>query len=122
MSYLALYFVRGHKTVSSIISSTVKVIWDVLYAKYMPTPDKNMWQNIADKFQILWDLPNCVGSIDGKHIRIQKLPHAGSLDYNYKNYHSIVLLACADADGNFISVETGFYGRMSDGGFSVSLG
>lgn len=116
MSSLALYYLRGHSTVSKIIESTVTAIWDVLQPEYMPRPDKNMWKNISNKFYNLWDLPNCIGSIDGKHIRMQKLPHAGSLDFNYKHYRSIVLLACADAEGNFISVETGFYGRISDGG------
>lgn len=116
MSSLALYFVRGHTTVSKIVASTVKAIWNVLQLEYMPTPTENMWRDISMRFYNIWDIPNCVGSLDGKHIRMQKLPHAGSLDFNYKHYHSIILLACADADGNFISIETGFYGRMSDGG------
>lgn len=116
MVSLAFYFVRGHSTVSNIIASTVIAIWKALHAEYMPTPNENIWMNIAQRFEELWNLPNCIGSLDGKHIRIQKLPHAGSLDFNYKHYHSILMLGCADADGNFTSIETGFYGRMSDGG------
>lgn len=31
-------------------------------------------------------------------------------------YHSIVLLACSDADGFFTTIETGYAGRNCDGG------
>lgn len=49
---------------------------------------------------------------DGKHIRIQEKPRTGSENFN----HSLVLMACSDADGNFIIIETGYSGRNSDGG------
>lgn len=82
----------------------------------MPIPNRNQWNTIAGRYQELWNLPNCVGSIDGKHIRIQKMPKTGSENFNYKSFHSIVLMACSDADGNFIMIETGYAGRNSDGG------
>jgi hypothetical protein len=52
---------------------------------------------------------------DGKHIRIQCPPSAGSTYDNFKNFHSIVLQAVADADGKSIAVDVGDYGRISDG-------
>ncbi|KAF0704930.1 protein ANTAGONIST OF LIKE HETEROCHROMATIN PROTEIN 1-like [Aphis craccivora] len=82
----------------------------------MPIPTEEKWMSIANQYYRLWNLPNCVGSIDGKHIRIQKVPNTGSTNFNYKTYHSIVLMACSDADGNFIMIETGFAGRNSDSG------
>lgn len=54
--------------------------------------------------------------MDGKHIRIQKYPNTGSANYNYKGYHSIILLGCCDADGYFTTIECGFAGRNSDSG------
>lgn len=54
--------------------------------------------------------------MDGKHIRIQKLPNTRSTNYNYKGYHSIVLLALCDADALFTMIDTGYAGRYSDGG------
>lgn len=76
----------------------------------------DQWQKIAQRFYTLWNIPNCLGAIDGKHIRIEKFPNTGSTNYNYKCYHSIVLMACCDADGLFTIIETGYAGRNSDGG------
>lgn len=63
---------------------------------WMPKPNKVQWKRISQRSESLWNLPNCIGSLNGKHIRIEKLPNTGSSDFNYKAYRSIVLLACSD--------------------------
>jgi hypothetical protein len=60
-------------------------------------------------------LPNCIGSIDGKHAHIKCFPKTRSLYYNYKGYFSIILLACADADGLFTTVHVGYFSKNSGG-------
>lgn len=46
-----------------------------------------------------------------------KAPHgSGSAFYNYKEQHSIVLLAMADANYKFTYINIGINGRISDGG------
>lgn len=80
----------------------------------MPIPNQIMWKTIADRYNELWNLPNCVGSIDGKHIRIKAPVNSGSSFFNYKGYFSIVLMATADADGKFITIDVGEYGWNSN--------
>jgi hypothetical protein len=119
---LALYFARGDNTISTIIAETVIIIWDILSQTYMPIPNMADWKKISERFYLVWNLPNCLGSLDGKHIRIEKLPNTGSSNFNYKSYHFIVLMACSDANGLFTFIETGYAGRNSDGGiFKASV-
>jgi hypothetical protein len=32
----------------------------------MQFPQEEKWLHISDRYEELWDMPNCVGSIDGK--------------------------------------------------------
>ncbi|XP_047525133.1 protein ALP1-like [Pieris napi] len=118
---LGLYFARGDNTICKVIAEMTVIIWEILNGDYMALPDVQHWKDIAARFDRLWNLPNCLGACDGKHIRIEKLPDSGSSNFNYKSYHSIVLMACCDSDGLFTVIETGYAGRNSDGGiFSAS--
>jgi hypothetical protein len=65
---------------------------------------------IARGFHERANFPNCIGAIDGKHIRIIKPKDSGSRYYNYKSYFSVVLLAICDADYTrmFTFLDIGF--------------
>jgi len=57
-----------------------------------------------------------VGAIDGKRVVLQCPTNSASEYFNYKNALSIVLFALVDADNNFMFVDAGCQGRISDSG------
>ena len=73
-------------------------------------------EKLPQQFSAKWNFPNCIGAIDGKHIRVVCRKNSGSLFFNYKNYFSIVLLALVDADYKFIAIDAGSYGKEGDSG------
>ena len=66
----------------------------------MPSVTENMLQEIADEFKTQWNFPNCVGAIDGKHVRIRCPQISVSQCYNYKSYFSEHLQAIVNAKYN----------------------
>lgn len=122
MSFRSLGFTfrMGKSTVRQIVNETCEAMWNILQPIHMPQPTEEIFKNIANDFWNLWQFPNCVGAIDGKHIRIKCPQGSGSLLYNYKKI-SIVLQGISDANYKFITIEVGGYGKQSDGGtFSSS--
>jgi hypothetical protein len=118
MSYAALAdsFRLGISTIHYIIKEVCKVIWKILVPLHMPEPTSEMQLSASNEFFQRWNFPNCIGSIDEKHIRLKCPSNSGSMYYNYKQYYSIVLQALADARYRFIAIDIGAYGKQSDGG------
>lgn len=82
----------------------------------MPIPTKESLDLVAENFFNRWGFPNCVGCIDGKHVRIRCPPASSSMYYNYKHFFSVILQGVADANCKFSCIDVGGYGRQSDGG------
>lgn len=86
---------------------------------YLPFPiNKDEWKKQGAEFDCRWKFHNCLGVIDRKHIAIKKPPNSWSFYYNYKKFFSIVLMAMVDANYEFIMVDVGTKGRVSDGALS----
>ncbi|KAL4156134.1 hypothetical protein QTP88_000169 [Uroleucon formosanum] len=118
-SYEDLKFSTGiaAQTLGSIIPETCKAIYEILQDTYMKVPQKSKdWKEVANGFKDRWQMINCGGCIDGKHIRICQPARSGALYYNYNNFYSIVLMAIVNHNYELIYVDVGKQGRISDGG------
>lgn len=89
-------------------------LWTVLKLICMPAPTEERWQEISGEFLKYANFPNCIGAVDGKHIRIIQPTATGSLYHNYKHFFSTVLLAVCDANYCFLYVDVGAYGKSND--------
>ena len=79
------------------------------------------WVHVATDYWKVWNMPNCLGSLDGKHIKMRKPACTGSKFFNYKHTFSIVLLALADAHYKFLFCDIGSQGRCSDAGVYAEI-
>lgn len=100
----------------NIVVEVCTAIIQEMTEECMPTPTKENWLKISEEFWNIWNFPNCLGAIDGKHVVITAPANSGSLYFNYKKTFSIVLMAIVDANYKFICVDIGAYGKNSDGG------
>ncbi|KAJ8675448.1 hypothetical protein QAD02_011234 [Eretmocerus hayati] len=122
MSSLSTHYLIGCPTVCHIIHDVDCAIWknlkNIVFKKWTISD----WKKISKTFHHKTHCIHFLGAIDGKHVNIQCPPNAGSTYYNFKGFHSIILLAVCNADYEFTYIDVGSYGRRSDGGvFSDSL-
>ena len=115
---IAMSYRISPTTIGRIVMKTCQVLWQVLSSKgYITAPNSvKRWKEISREFELMWNFPNCLGALDGKHIVMQAPARSGSEYFNYKKTHSIVLLAVCDAKYQFTLVDIGNSGRISDGG------
>jgi len=72
------------------------------------------WLAMAKQYQALWNFPHAVGAIDGKNVVLQCPSNSASEYFNYKSAFSIVLFPLVDSNYNFMFVDVGCPGRISD--------
>ena len=120
---LSYHFRVAHNTICQFVPEVCEAIFSEYASEVVVCPrTPEEWLRVAEGFESKWNLPHCIGSIDGKHVAIRCPPRGGSLYFNYKHFHSIVLLALVDADYRFLFAEVGATGAGSDGGvFARSL-
>ena len=116
-SYTSLQygFRVGQSTISKFIPEVCEAIIETYRDEVMAcptTPDK--WKMVAKVFADRWNFQHCVGALDGKHIVIRCPRNGGSLYFNYKKFHSIILMALVDGDYKFIWADVGSNGACSD--------
>ncbi|XP_047510278.1 protein ANTAGONIST OF LIKE HETEROCHROMATIN PROTEIN 1-like [Pieris napi] len=107
-------FKIGVSTVAEIVREVCFAIWFCLKDICLPQPKKDAWKKIANDFFQRANFPNCLGAVDGKHIRCIAPNNSGSMCFNYKSFFSLVLLAVCDSNFKFVMVDIGAFGKFSD--------
>ncbi len=113
-SDLTYEFYLGKSTIREIVHETCSSIWSRLKPIEMPEPTLEKWVEIAETFWQKTNFPNCVGAVDGKHIRCTNPKNSGSKFFNYKHFFSVVLMAVVDTNLSFVAIDVGAYGREGD--------
>ncbi|CAH2006369.1 unnamed protein product [Acanthoscelides obtectus] len=100
------------RVVPQVCAALIKELQE--YIKLPKTP--TAWKQVSKIFETRWNLPHCVGALDGKHVVLQAPVKSGTEFFNYKSNFSIVLSALVDGVYNFMFADVGCQGRISDGG------
>lgn len=95
----------GFPTLTKIVRKVCTAIWTERKTICRIEPSTLQWVEIANDFLRTTDFPNCLGALDGIHMKIEKPDQNSSKYYGYKNYYSIVLLAACDADYKFTNIN-----------------
>ncbi|XP_061514113.1 putative nuclease HARBI1 [Anopheles gambiae] len=113
---LSFTFCIAHNTIGTIVYETCEAIWKTLNEEFIPFPTTSAFNKVEREFLNKWKFPNCIGAIDGKHVRVKAPSKSGTQYFNYKKYFSLHLQAVADANSKFIAVDVGEYGSRCDSG------
>jgi hypothetical protein len=105
----------AHNTISILVREVCEAIIAEFSEEMVPCPNTTEeWKDISKKFSERWNFHHCLGALDGKHIAIKCPKNGGSLYYNYKGFHSVILMALVDAEYKFTWVEVGSNGSAGD--------
>lgn len=69
MKSLAYNYRLGESTTVGIIRECLGAIYNSLKPMVLPKPCKETWLKVAKGFLKRWNVPNCCGALDGKHVR-----------------------------------------------------
>ena len=82
----------------------------------MRIPTNDDWVSIAKDFEETWNLPNVIGALDGKHIRITCAPKTETQYHNYKDFFSLQFLDMRATRYCFTMFDISQYGSNNDTG------
>lgn len=71
MISLTAEFRLGHSTVCDIIGEVAEVVYNRLFDLVFIKPSPDEWLEVAEEFEDIWQIPHCIGAIDGRHMVLQ---------------------------------------------------
>jgi hypothetical protein len=108
----------GISTIGLIIHEFCSVLIDLFLYRLIkfPSTDAEIQETI-DGYLNKFGCPLCLGSLDGTHIPIKPSVGTEPNYYNYKKFHSVIMLAAVNSNLMFIYVNAGVPGRCNDSSF-----
>ena len=97
-----------------IVHETCTAIVDCLLKQYIRFPSGAALNEIVDGFLTKWDVPMCIGAIDGSHIPICGTVMNHTDYYNHKGWYSVILQGVVDHSYCFIDINVGWPGSVHD--------
>ena len=109
-------FRMSRTTISYVVLDCCAALFKILGPEFLKTPDsEDEWCAISHQFAQRWNFPNGIGAIDGKRIIIQQPTNSGSHYFDYKDHHSVILLAIFGPNYECLWADIGTNGRAPDG-------
>lgn len=106
-----------HNTISVVIREVVVALFEEFRDEVWTMPSTpEGWKQVARGFSTRWNFHHCVGAIDGKHVRIVKPKKSGGEYFNYKHFHSIIMMALVDSNYQSLWCSVGDKGKCGDAG------
>ncbi|KAH9376272.1 hypothetical protein HPB48_004851 [Haemaphysalis longicornis] len=94
------------------------VVVELLQDKWVKMPTADRLADHITAFSAVCDFPQAVGALDGLPFSVSP-PKEFAVDYyNYKGWHSMVLLALVDHRYRFLYTNVGSRGRCHDASFT----
>ncbi|KAJ8883575.1 hypothetical protein PR048_015419, partial [Dryococelus australis] len=103
---LTLRFLASVTTISRIIPDVCSTLYEVLKVDYLKVQKYQhfnaKWYKEAEDFEQTRNLSHCLAALEGNHVVFKGPENSGSLYYNYKGTHGVVLLALVNARYEFL--------------------
>ena len=105
----------GKSTAREILHNFCSIVVEFFFKSLIKCPNTpREIQATIDVFKEKSQYPVCLGALDGTHIPIRP-PLGQETDYfNYKKYHSVVMLATVNSDLLFTYINVEALGRCND--------
>ncbi|XP_072141350.1 uncharacterized protein [Dermacentor andersoni] len=111
---VATVFGVGRSTVNGIYREFCEAVISVLEKDWLKMLRPADMDEHIREFMAVCDFPQAVGALDGCHFPVSPPEEHATDYYNYKGWHSIILLALVDHKYRFRYINVGAPGRSHD--------
>ena len=93
----------GKSAIFGVVYEVCEATWKALQPEYVKMPSyEEEWLAVSKDFEEIWNFPNCVGAIDGKHIVTQAPRNAGCCSLILREHTQSFCLLCVTHDIVFL--------------------